>query len=304
MSFDLPKRTHLVHKPVEPRNLGAKARVRDIHDPKEYMWQLKYDGCNMIVVISDGQGYAFSRTGETVTSCDHILRGLETLPHKHVVYFGEAYSFDHIHSEINGAFRRGEPAPWLQFVIFDSVPLSDFITGECVVPYESRYNWMTSQLDLYKPAGCRYPHTFSPSRIEATESLVKSVRKTQPYELDGYVAKRKDGLWIAGAGKGGEQIKVKDHLSLDLKCVGLVEGNGKFAGMIGALQVEYNGQVITVGGGKLTDEERREYWKLRDTIGFGLIGKIVEVHALAGSTHGKLREPRFIRVRHDKTESD
>lgn len=304
--YGLPKRSHLVHKPIEPRNLSAKLRNVDYSDDVHWLWQLKYDGCNMMVVVCEGKGTAFSRTGEVVKSCQHIVEALEALPHTHIVWFGEAYSRDLPHSEINGMFRKQSPQPALGFVIFDSVPLSCFEHGSCDIGYQSRLTWTEEQVMRYKPSHCSVAHTFAPSRIESTESLINHMRDTceLPFELDGYVAKRKGGLWIAGAGKGGEQIKVKDHLSLDLRCVGLVEGKGKFSGMVGAVQVEYNGQVLEVGGGKLTDEERREYWKLRDTIGFGLIGKIVEVHALASSTHGKLREPRFIRVRHDKQEPD
>lgn len=300
--YVLPKRSHLVHKPIEPRNLSAKLRNADISDDVHWLWQLKYDGCNMMVVVCEGKGTAYSRTGEVVKSCQHIVEALEALPPTHYVWFGEAYSRDLPHSEINGMFRKQSPQPELDFVIFDGVPLEDFERGSCDVGYQSRLNWIDDQVMRYKPAHCSVAHTFAPSRIESTESLINHMRTTceLPFELDGYVAKRKDGLWIAGAGKGGEQVKVKDHLSLDLRCVGLVEGKGKFTGMVGAIKVEYKGQVLEVGGGKLTDFERQAIWNEPAM----LIGKIVEIHALASSTHGKLREPRFIRVRHDKQEPD
>lgn len=300
MTFKLPDRRHLVHKPIEPRNLSAKLKSRDITNDSEWMWQLKYDGCNMIVVVCEGKGYAFSRTGEQVFSCDHIVRELETLSHYHQVWFGEAYCHDWNHSRINGSFRSHAPAPDLCFMVFDSVPLACFEKGDCDIPYERRFNWLEQQLQKYGAKHCRPVHTFAPSRLTSTENLIDTIRKTQPYELDGYVAKRKDGLWVAGAGKGGEQIKVKDHLSLDLKCVGLVEGKGKFEGMVGAIKVAYNGQVIHVGGGKMSTLDREVVWHDPALI----VGRIVEVHALASSQHGLLREPRFIRIRHDKTEPD
>lgn len=302
MTFNLPKRTHLVHKPVELRNLSAKQRNGvNIHDGKEWFWQNKYDGCNMIVVVQGNKGYAFSRTGEPVPSCKHIADELAKLPYNYV-YFGEAYSDQHIHSEINGAFRKQQPAPWLDFVVFDGVPLECFIEGHCPVPYSSRLSELTDRFFVFKPARCRTPHTFNPERLESTLSLIDSLRERIPYELDGFVAKRKDGLWTAGAGKGGEQIKVKDHLSLDLKCVALIEGKGKYAGMIGALIVEYKGKRITVGGGKMTDKERAFWFKPGHRS--NVEGCIIEVHALAESTHGDLREARFQRVRHDKTQPE
>lgn len=300
MTYKLPKRTHLVHKPVEPRNLSAKFRNKNVNDGEQYVWQLKYDGCNMMVVICEGKGYAFSRTGEPVRSCDHIVRELERLPSTHAVWFGEAYNHDWEHSKINGAFRAHDPAPDLCFMVFDCVPLSCFEEGVCDVPYYSRLDWLQGNLFKYGTKHSRPVHSFSPTRLESTENLIETARKSSVFALDGYVAKRKDGHWIAGAGKGGEQVKIKDHLSLDLRCVGLVEGKGKFTGKVGAIKVEYNGQILEVGGGKMTDQERGRYWDFPNH----LIGSIVEIHALAGSAHGKLREPRFIRVRPDKTEPD
>lgn len=300
MIYELPKRTHLVHKPIERRNLSAKLKHTDIHDPNEYVWQLKYDGCNMMVVICQGQGTAYSRTGEIVYSCDHIIRELESLPHTHAVYFGEAYNYEWPHSKINGAFRTQQPCPDLSFVVFDHVPLDAFEAGKLDIGYMTRFNWVSEQLFKYGTKFCRPAHTFSPSRLESTESLIEAARKHGEFALDGYVAKRKEGHWIAGAGKGGEQIKVKDHLSLDLLCVGLVEGEGKFKGMIGAIKVRYKGQDIQVGGGKMTTLERECIW-LEPSL---LVGWIVEVHALGDSQHGNLREARFIRVRRDKTQPD
>lgn len=300
MTYKLPDRKHLVHKPIEPRNLSTKLRNQNLDDALRFIWQLKYDGCNMIVVVCEGKGYAFSRTGEEVKSVGHIVRELEALPFTHQVYFGEAYNYEWTHSKINGAFRNGDPAPDLCFVCFDAVPLDDFERGQCDVPYQSRLNHLEGILFRYSTKHTRPPHSFSPRRLVATEDLVEAARRHGEFALDGYIAKGRGGIWQAGAGKGGEQIKIKDHLSLDLRCVGLVEGKGKFAGVIGAVQVEYKGQVLEVGGGKLTDFERAVIWHEP----YLLVGKIVEIHALAGSEHGKLREPRFIRVRSDKTEAD
>ena len=68
-------------------------------------------------------------------------------------------------------------------------------------------------------------------------------------------------------------------------------------GVADDLQMDFTDFVMR---GKLTDFERQAIWHEPAL----LVGKIVEIHALASSTHGKLREPRFIRVRHDKQEPD
>lgn len=297
MTYNLPTgRRRLVHKPVELRNLSKKMQAAvDPLDPEQYALELKYDGCHMIVVKQDGKAYAFSREGNEVQSCNHILREIERLPIDNFVFFGEAWEPGKQHSEISGDFRRFAPARNLWYMVFDGVPLSDFERGQCDIRYTSRRWHLDSLLIGYD----------SPVRRIAVgksvaDNYVEYMRDNLglPCVTDGYVAKAWNGIWIAGDGKGGEQIKVKNHVSVDIRCIGLEMGEGKFAGMVGSLVCEYGGKVITVGGGKLTNQERMLYWADKSQI----VGKIVEVHALGDSQHGVLREPRFIRIRDDKNE--
>lgn len=299
--FMLPERKHLVHKPVELRNLSKKLREStDIHSD-EYVWQYKYDGCHMIVVVENGKAQGFSRTGEVVLSCDHILREVEEMCEcsglLNYVFFGEAWDRLQTHSKISGDFRRHSSSE-LAYMVFDGVPLADFTAGHCPVPYASRLNLIEDWLFLGERLYLCPVRSFRPNDLAYQERMLRLVRAGCPFELDGFVAKRRDGLWTAGAGKGGEAIKVKNHVSLDLRCVGLEAGVGKFAGMVGSLTCEYKNSVINVSGGALTTEERKFYWDNKHL----LVGKIVEVHALAASEHGDLREARFHRLRADKTE--
>jgi len=296
MTSELPKRTHLVHKPVEPSNLGkALAERLDIHDDTEYTWQLKYDGCHMIVVLRGGKGTAYSREGKEVKSCQHIVEELEQSGVQNYVFFGEAYDPFKTHAKGSGDFRRHSPSPNLLYFVFDGVPLADFEAGKCECRYKTRMDFITALVRTKEFIYSCLPHMFRPSELPTADKLLKVLRLGGVWSLDGYVAKQLDGWWVAGAGKGGEQIKVKDHLSLDLRCVGVTEGKGKFAGMVGSLRCEYNGEIIDVGGGTLTTEERQRYWNNPDDV-----SPVVEVHALAGSEHGVLREPRFHRMRPDK----
>lgn len=293
-----PDRTHLVHKPIEPSNLGKALQERlDIHDGSEYVWQLKYDGCHMIVVLEGGKGKAFSREGKEVKSCDHIVRELEQSGVQNYVFFGEAYDPFKTHAKGSGDFRRHSPSENLLYYIFDGVPLEDFALGRCECRYKTRFEFISALVTTKQFVYSCLPFSFDPRELAKVEPMVALMRMGGVWSLDGYVAKQLDGWWVAGAGKGGEQIKVKDHLSLDLRCVGVTEGKGKFAGMVGSLQCEYNGEVIDVGGGTLSTLDREFIWtERRDK----LVGRIVEVHALAGSEHGVLREPRFHRLRPDK----
>lgn len=298
MTYNLPTgRRRLVHKPVELRNLSKKMQAAvDPLDPEQYALELKYDGCHMIVVKQDGKAYAFSREGNEVQSCNHILREIERHPIDNFVFFGEAWDDRKQHSEISGDFRRFAPALNLWYVVFDGVPLADFERGQCDIRYTSRRWHLESTIAGLSPQA---RVTLAKVGKATADNYVEYLRAAgYPCVTDGYVAKAWNGIWIAGDGKGGEQIKVKNHVSVDIRCIGLEMGEGKFAGMVGSLVCEYGGKVITVGGGKLTNQERMLYWADKSQI----VGKIVEVHALGDSQHGVLREPRFIRIRDDKNE--
>ena len=114
------------------------------------------------------------------------------------------------------------------------------------------------------------------------------------------MAKQSGAGWDAGVDNSGRTIKLKDKISVDLLCVGVTEGKGKFAGMVGSLTVLWGGKREEVNGGKLTTKERQEYFSPEGSA--AIVGKIVEVHALGITPDGKLREPVFQHVRHDKTE--
>ena len=85
--------------------------------------------------------------------------------------------------------------------------------------------------------------------------------------------------------------------------VALIEGKGKFSGMLGAYECTYKGQKQLVGGGKLKDKDRKAIWADQYRAEGG-INSIIEINALGESTNGLLREPRFSRYRLDKTEGE
>lgn len=303
----LPSRTHLVHKPIELRNLSPKVlQDIDIYDPKQYVWEYKYDGCCTLIVVSGDTAKAYSRQGKPVFSLDHLLPHMARMPDG--VYFGEAYHFNLPHSEINGMYRKQSVQEDLQLVLFDFVHPEEFATGHSPRKFMDRRAELWGHfthviLDAhYAPTPCITMSTmFRPDRIEENETLIANLRKHYKLELDGFVAKRRDGEWYAGSGKGGEQVKVKDVLSLDLKVVDVVEGEGKFAGAVGSLIVEDSeGKRFSVSGGRLTLPERVSYLRSPSQI----VGSVVEVHALGLSQHGDLREARFQRVRYDKDSPD
>ncbi len=292
----LPERKYLVHKPQEVRNLSAKAQEQlDLGDGN-WTFQHKFDGCHVIVLVGINIVRIFSREGKECFSMPHIAEHFRVNSHPNMVYFGEAYHPNMEFKDISGMFRRQKPQDPLHFFAFDAVTLQEFRAGSSSRPYIERIKALRTVADA---AAQVVPAGLYPDQVKALEAA-EHLRATTgwKYGLDGLIAKQIDGTWEAGVDRQGRQLKLKDHISVDLEVAGLVNGEGKFDGMIGALRVYWRGNTVQISGGKLTNDERQHYWLNPDL----LIGKIVEVHALGLTPDGKLREPRFQRIRDDKAE--
>lgn len=308
--YSLPKRRTLVHKAIEPRKLSARvqAALAERHDD---LFEVKYDGCHVILIKSEGKAYAFSRQGEPVLAAmDHVLRDLERISADNFALFAEAWHPLLDHSTINGTFRRqyvADGAELLEAVVFDYVPLADFEAGACPVRFKTRRDAATAI--VLAAQGLYESFEESPLRVSYISQTVDQCQHfvnhsrdvyNEEFVIDGFMRKDRDGLWKAGSGSGGESVKLKDHMSIDVKVLAVLEGKGKFVDMVGSIQVLWGMRELVVGGGKLTDKERKLYWDFPSKI----VGRIVEVHGLSESQHGMIREPRFIRFRDDKTEGE
>lgn len=91
---------------------------------------------------------------------------------------------------------------------------------------------------------------------------------------------------------GFKLYKVKNIITYDVEIIDIIEGTKKNTGKLGAFVVQLDKARFRVGTG-LTDKERKEYFT-KD-----MIGKIIEVSGMELTTLGKLRHPRFIRLRED-----
>lgn len=91
--------------------------------------------------------------------------------------------------------------------------------------------------------------------------------------------------------QGDKWLKVKNKETFDVHITGIIEGKGKYKGMLGAFMTS-KGKV----GTGFTDEDRK---KLYDK---SLIGVMLEVECMEITEDGKFRHPRFKRLRWDKDE--
>lgn len=91
--------------------------------------------------------------------------------------------------------------------------------------------------------------------------------------------------------QGDNYIKVKTVYTQDVIVKDCVEGKGKFKGMLGKFITE-SGDC----GVGFTNTQRKEFWKKRKQ----LLNTYIEVKSMETTKNGKLRNPRFVRLRPDK----
>lgn len=107
-------------------------------------------------------------------------------------------------------------------------------------------------------------------------------------ELKAARARGDEGLVLRN---GDNWLKVKPTETYDVKIIGMMEGTGKYTGMMGCL-VTPMGRI----GTGFTDKQRKEFWEGK----LDMVWNTVEVECLHLTKAGKFRHPRFIRVRWDK----
>ena len=195
-------------------------------------------------------------------------------------------------------FQKGtgteEVAKRIRAVVWDRIPLVDFRRGSCKMPCYARW----TLLNGLKTKGIRVAQTTMINTLATAQTLYQE--KLDEGE-EGLILKDPEGPWENKRVK--HQVKMKAELEADLLCTGTTVGTGKYAGLIGALEVQSaDGKVKCSVGTGLSDEERRS-----DPSEF--IGKVLAVKYNALITDKKTGAcsmflPVFVEVRLDKDEPD
>jgi ATP-dependent DNA ligase len=302
---------YLIHKAVDLAKVN-KVRRAVLSQPgyldREYLGQAKYDGCNVIFLLSVAgeEDQVLSRTGERVRSMEWLLPDMHRvfahliMQYGGIAVLGEAWHPKKPFAEISGLFRKQRENVDLGVRAFDLLTWGEWQAGRSEEDYMTRLSRLLSASYDAADADIKVARThFTPgtSGHETWQGWCNELKARGGY--DGLILRDPRGTWARGSGVTGEIIKLKPVLSFDLRVIGLEEGKGKHAGRLGAIVVSFGDRELRVGTG-FTDAERREYWDG----GLNLIGAIVEVEAMDFSADGLLREPRFKGVRFDKLEAD
>lgn len=238
----------------------------------------------------------FSRTGERYTSMKHIEAELYQLMDFGEIIIFEAFSpKTKIQSTISGWCRdtKGQH-PELIAACHDLLTYREFAHSG-VRPYAKRYSILE-----YRRCNreCANVTLLSQGEVNSLEEAMEFTKTIWSIGGEGVVLRNPDGLYAPGK-RNADMIKIKKGVSYDLQVLDMYEGKGKYKGTLGGLICKWrDGETIRISG--MTDWQRRCWWVYPPDI----IGKIIQVDAMAESSKGKLREPRFKGIRTDKMEGD
>lgn len=114
-------------------------------------------------------------------------------------------------------------------------------------------------------------------------------------ELDWYMKQALkngyEGLVVRGI-SSDEWFKIKNVLTFDVEVIDIIEGTGRNIGRLGAFLVKLGDVEFKVGTG-FNDKQRIEYYNN------SIIGKIIEITGMELFESGRVRHPRFNRLRED-----
>lgn len=265
-----------------------------------YTVSTKLDGHRLIAIKEDGDVRFYSRTGQVIYGLDELAQAIEDLGIDNYVFDGEAEALGvskaDTYKETTKLLRKDGSKQGVRMTVFDGLPLDEFRKGRSKLAYSERRKQLTQVIEdgqYIRLIDCLYqgedygqiPNLLNEAISKGEEGIMVNI------DSELYYTKRHKGI-----------LKVKAMMSDDLLCVGVFEGDGKYRGKLGGIQVDYKGSIVGVGSG-FSDADRELYYSNPELI----VGKIVEIQYFETTTNQKsegesLRFPVFKGLRLDKSE--
>ena len=251
----------------------------------------KLDGCRMLLFP---KRVALGRSGKPVPNKALV----EWLPDTPWVLDGEFYMHGVPFDEISGLFRaKDRPIPeGYRFHIFNAFTEQEWNNQQIDATYDEVMQRVRHICGLYPtslvPVGSKV--------VDDEEAVSRGLQELWDQGYEGGILRnvgKPAYMWKRCSLKDNCMIKLKKIDYTDAKIVGFVEGEGKYSGMLGALQVQLeNGIDFEIGTG-YTDDQRVELWQNRDE----LLGEWVHCKFTELTETGMPRPPVvFMNIRDSK----
>lgn len=270
-----------------------------------FVVQTKCDGGRVNVMVDERGNVTYrSRNGSELNL--HGFFDAQFREHRGFVFDGELLARDDDNGIVdrkigNGLYTKAvrgtlsaKEASKLCMVVWDVIPTDEFNAGQGSMSYRDRLRVLMD-----------YSSKFNAAIVTIVESkIVHTIKEVQEfYELmrsrgeEGAIVKVASSRWEDRRSKN--MVKMKAEETCDAVVVGVIEGSGKYAGMIGSLECESSCGLLkfNVGSG-FNDDDRK-----KDPSFY--MGKIVEVAyneiiSSKGKTTKSLFLPIYKQVRYDK----
>lgn len=283
--------------------LGTSIDKIKLKGNEEIFISRKLNGCRCVYM----NGKLISRQGKEFAGLNHIINDINKLDAERWVIDGEL-----LYKNIEGltdseAFQKGTGIAMsktmdkteLKYVIFDTLPIDEFINGKSKDNYSTRKYY----LDKYK----RLINENNLQNLEIVPFLYEGKDHSKIWQALDYAESNDwEGVMINldtpyECKRTKNLIKVKKFFTVDIRCTDIEEGSGKNKGTLGAIVCDYKGNKVNVGSG-FSDEQRHQYWAHPEEI----LNHIVTVK-FKEETKNKdggisIQFPIFESVRFDKAE--
>ena len=270
----------------------------------------KYDGVRTIAIIDkDGKVSLLGRSGLQFVNFLEIEEAVACLGLRSAVLDGEILGQNHetqyadVMRRVNGKPGRNDNIP-VVFRVFDIMELNRFINKDDRLIWSVRRAALERLLNPDAVSSTKGLVQLSPSQVaNSPDELLAIYRGYVDLKFEGVIAKDPSAIYDFKRSKSWRKLKpmIETGSDADLEIVGFVEGRGKLAGTLGA--IELRGEIgerkveCNCGSG-FSETLRRQIWDNRGN----LLGSIAEVRyqdmTLAqGSTIYSLRFVTFVRLR-------
>ena len=265
----------------------------------------KLDGIRCMAICKEDSIQLFSRQGKLIEGCVSIettLMGMRMQVGRDFVLDGELLAmncgYDTVYKETTKRVKnKNEIKEGIYYMAFDMLEMEEFNQLKGIHKYHER---LQKLLDLDKLMGSMFVRIIRPLYIgNDMDEVLELLKVYKKLGAEGLMVNLMDVPYEFKRSKN--ILKVKVMQTADLRIVGFEEGQGRNAGKLGAILVDFKGGIVKVGSG-FTDFDREFIWKNQDQY----LGKIAEIQyfEITKDKTGteSLRFPVWKHLRPDKTE--
>lgn len=277
----------------------------------------KFDGIRCLAICKEDSIELYTRQGKLIEGCIEIendLKKIRRITEEDIVLDGEILAndcdYETVYKETTKRVKNKNAVKTdIHYVVFDILTYEEFVNKKCTHEYWERISEL-KRMDnyfIYEDLLSRGNNKLTcveiirPVLFDDTEikSLIDMLNLYREKGAEGLMVNLAHGLYEFKRSKN--ILKVKLMQTADLRIVGFEEGQGRNAGRLGALLVEYKGNIVGVGSG-FSDHEREFIWKNQSMY----LDKICEIQYFEETKNKdggvSLRFPVWKYLRTDKTE--